>query len=92
MKTLRRKHTAPNGYTAWCSNIEIVCLSQNTTKSSLNVCMNQALTALFAINNVYGRLPEGSETYKSIGEIGQELFNMIGNITTALESDIGLVD
>jgi hypothetical protein len=87
-KILRRKHTAPTGYTAWATDYEIACLTKDTTKSNLNVCMNQALLAFDAINNIYSRLPEGSETYEAIGQMGQELYNLIGNITTAYDSII----
>jgi hypothetical protein len=87
-KVLRRKHTAPTGYTAWASDDEIACLTKDTTKSNMNICMNQALLAFDAINNIYSRLPEGSETHYAIGEIGQELYNLIGNITTAYDSII----
>ena len=84
-KKLSKKHTAPTGYTDWCGNDEIVLLTQETTKSNLNICMNQALIAFNTINKIYSRIPEGSQTYDGLAKIGQELYNLLGNITTAVD-------
>lgn len=80
-----RKKIAGNGYTSWASDREIANLARKMSKSDLTICHNQALIALKAMDSIYNRLSAETETFSEFDKIGQDFYNLLGSITSALE-------
>lgn len=80
-----RKLIAGNGYTSWASDREIVNLSNKMTKSDLTICHNQALIALKAMDSIYNRLSADTETYSEFEKVGQDFYNLLGHISSAID-------
>lgn len=78
-----KKSIAGNGYTAWPSDLEVIKLATNMSKGSMTICQNQSIKALGAMESILNRLPVDSESHAELERIGQEFYNLLGNIATA---------
>ena len=88
---IHRKTIAGNGYTAWPSDGEVIKLATSMGKNSMKVCQNQAINALKAMESILNRLPSDSETCRELERVGQEFYNLLGNIASAHDHANGYI-
>jgi hypothetical protein len=81
----RNDRIAPDGYTEWPTDHEIILLASKMNKAKMNIANNQGTIAFRAMNSILSRLPQDSATYAELVEVGQAFYNLIGNVATAID-------
>ena len=92
-KTRRPKtRIGGNGFTAWPADHTVRHLAADMTPGALNIANNQMTKAIDALNSILNRLPEDSDTYRQLMEAGQAIYNLGGDICSAIEAQRGIYE